>query len=125
MPFGLPITIKEAVEHIHKKEYLLPAIQREFVWSADQIERLFDSLMRGYPISSFLFWRVERANQDNYQFYEFIRDYHERDNINNPKANVVGEESITAILDGQQRLTSLYIGLRGSYSYKLAKKTLG
>lgn len=34
MPFGLPITIKEAIEHIHKKEYLLPAIQREFVWSS-------------------------------------------------------------------------------------------
>lgn len=122
MPFGLPITIKEAVEHIHKKEYLLPAIQREFVWSAEQIEMLFDSLMRGYPISSFLFWKVDKSNQHNYQFYEFIREYHERDSTNNPKANVAGEESITAILDGQQRLTSLYIGLLGSYSYKLAKK---
>ena len=66
MPFGLPITIKEATDRIHKKEYLLPAIQREFVWSSDQIEMLFDSLMRGYPISSFLFWKVERDNQKNY-----------------------------------------------------------
>jgi uncharacterized protein with ParB-like and HNH nuclease domain len=122
MPFGLPITIKDAVEHIHKKEYLLPAIQREFVWSAEQIEKLFDSLMRGYPISSFLFWKVEKGNQKNYQFYEFIRDYHERDNKNNPKASVNGEDAITAILDGQQRLTSLYIGLKGSYAYKLSKK---
>lgn len=79
MPFGLPITIKEAIEHIHKKEYLLPAIQREFVWSSEQIEKLFDSLMRGYPISSFLFWKVEKNVQKNYQFYEFIREYHERD----------------------------------------------
>ncbi len=122
MPFGLPITIKDAVEHIHRKEYLLPAIQREFVWSSEQIEKLFDSLMRGYPISSFLFWKVEKGNQKNYQFYEFIRDYHERDNKNNPKASVSGEDAITAILDGQQRLTSLYIGLKGSYAYNLSKK---
>ncbi|QWD04606.1 DUF262 domain-containing protein [Polynucleobacter paneuropaeus] len=122
MPFGLPITIKEAVNHIHKNEYLLPAIQREFVWSAEQIEKLFDSLMRGYPISSFLFWKVEKSSQKNYQFYEFIREFHERDNTNNPKASIGGEDSITAILDGQQRLTSLYIGLMGSYAYKLAKK---
>ncbi len=122
MPFGLPITIKEAIEHIHKKEYLLPAIQREFVWSSEQIEKLFDSLMRGYPISSFLFWKVEKNVQKNYQFYEFIREYHERDFFNNPKASVTGEDSITAILDGQQRLTSLYIGLKGTYAYKLPKK---
>jgi uncharacterized protein with ParB-like and HNH nuclease domain len=122
MPFGLPITIKEAVEKIHRKAYLLPSIQREFVWSGEQIERLFDSLMRGYPISSFLFWKVESGNQNNYQFYEFIRDYHERDSTNNPKANISGVDAITAILDGQQRLTSLYIGLMGSYADKLPKK---
>jgi hypothetical protein len=36
--------------------YFLPAIQREFVWHPEQVVRLFDSLLRGYPISSFLFW---------------------------------------------------------------------
>ncbi len=122
MAFVEPITIKEAVDSVHKKIYLLPAIQREFVWGTDQIERLFDSLMRDYPISSFLFWEVEKENIKNFQFYEFVREYHERDNTHNPKADISGENGITAILDGQQRLTSLYIGLKGSYSYKLPRK---
>lgn len=122
MAFVEPISIKEAIESVHKKDYLLPAIQREFVWDTYQIERLFDSLMRDYPISSFLFWEVEKKNIKNYQFYEFVREYHERDNTHNPKASINGESGITAILDGQQRLTSLYIGLKGTYAYKLPRK---
>lgn len=122
MSFQTPITIKEAVENIHTKKYLLPAIQREVVWDVDQIGRLFDSLMRDYPIGSFLFWHVEKKNTDKYQFYEFVREFHEKDNCHNPKADVSGEDDITGILDGQQRLTSLYIGLRGSYAYKEPRK---
>ncbi len=122
MAFVEPITIRDAIENIHRKKYVLPAIQREFVWDTYQIERLFDSVMRDYPISSFLFWQVEKEDIGKYQFYEFVREYHERDNRHNPKANVSGEEGIIAILDGQQRLTSLYIGLKGSYAYKLPRK---
>lgn len=118
MSFQTPITIKEAIENIHAKKYLLPAIQREVVWSVDQITRLFDSLMRDYPIGSFLFWHVDKKNTDQYRFYEFVREYHERDNPHNTQADVTGEDDIFGILDGQQRLTSLYIGLRGSYAYK-------
>lgn len=122
MAFVEPITIRDAIENVHRKNYVLPAIQREFVWSASQIERLFDSLMRDYPISSFLFWEVEKSNVNNYQFYEFVRDFHERDNRHNPKADLKGDSGITAILDGQQRLTSLYIGLKGTYADKIPYK---
>lgn len=122
MAFVEPITIKDAVHSIHSKDYLLPAIQREFVWDVCQIEKLFDSLMQDYPISSFLFWELDSTSVNNYQFYEFIRDYHERDNTHNPKANINGSHGVTAILDGQQRLTSLYIALKGSYTYKLPRK---
>src|SRR6266496_990186 len=118
MAFERPITVKEAVESIHAKKYLLPCIQREVVWDVEQITKLFDSLMRDYPIGSFLFWHVERKNSGKYQFYEFMRAFHEIKNRHNLKANVSGQDDITAILDGQQRLTSLYIGLRGSYAYK-------
>jgi uncharacterized protein with ParB-like and HNH nuclease domain len=118
MSFQTPITVKEAVDNVHAKKYLLPAIQRELVWDAPQIERLFDSLMRDYPVGSFLFWHVDKRKAHEFQFYEFIRDYHERDRKHNPKADVTGEDDITAILDGQQRLTALYIGLRGTYAYK-------
>lgn len=122
MAFQTPITVKDAVENVHAKKYLLPAIQREVVWEVDQITRLFDSLMRDYPIGSFLFWHVDKKNVGGYQFYEFVRNYHERNSRHNPKANVSGDDDITGILDGQQRLTSLYIGLKGSYAYKEPRK---
>jgi uncharacterized protein with ParB-like and HNH nuclease domain len=122
MAFERPLTIKEVVTDIHRKKYLLPSIQREFVWKTDQIETLFDSLLRGYPVGAFLFWYVEKENINKFKFYEFLREFHERDNTHNTEANISGEEDILAILDGQQRLTSLYIGLKGSYAYKLPRK---
>lgn len=122
MGFIAPLTINEIVENLHRKKYLLPAIQREFVWNEDQITRLFDSLMRGYPIGSFLFWEVEKENVNEFQFYEFLRNYHIRDNKHNQKADLNGDSGITAILDGQQRLTALYIGLKGSYASKEPRK---
>lgn len=123
MPFQTPITILDAIVSIEKHNYLMPAIQRDFVWDDDQIIALFDSLMRGYPIGSFLMWRVEGENVQKYKFYEFIKDYHERDNrFINDAYDLVGQTSVTAILDGQQRLTALYIGLKGSYSSKLPRK---
>ncbi|QNG60213.1 DUF262 domain-containing protein [Bacillus sp. PAMC26568] len=121
MAFQTPLTIKKVIENIHKKKYLLPAIQREFVWGTDQIERLFDSLMQGYPVGSFLFWDVKKEKGKDFQFYEFIRNYHEKNNRHNPLASINGEEDIIAILDGQQRLTSMYIALKGTYAYKLPR----
>lgn len=121
MAFQTPIKIKDAIKNIDKKEYYLPAIQREFVWKPEQIEKLFDSLLRGYPINSFLFWSVDKENIKDYKFYEFLRDFHEKDNTHNKEANLDGENNIIAVLDGQQRLTSLYIALKGTYAYKIPK----
>ena len=80
MAFQTPITIQKALGAIERREYVLPAIQREFVWWPEQIECLFDSLMQGYPIGSFLFWMVRREGIEKYKFYDFMLDYHERDN---------------------------------------------
>lgn len=118
MAFQTPISIKKAAEYVRRNEFVLPAIQREFIWSPEQITRLFDSLLRGYPIGSFLFWKVDRDHCRNYEFYGFLKNYHERDQRHNERVNLTGDESVIAVLDGQQRLTSLYIGLRGSYTYK-------
>ena len=122
MSYQTALTIEQVINEIHTKKYLLPSIQREFKWEPYQIERLFDSIMRDYPISSFLFWQVEKSQVMNFEFYEFLRDFHERDKRHNPKANINGENEIIGVLDGQQRLTSFYIGLKGSYAYKIAKK---
>lgn len=51
-------TFKKAIDLINGRKMLLPAIQRRFVWNYDQIEKLFDSMMRDYPIGSFLSWKV-------------------------------------------------------------------
>lgn len=122
MSFQTPLTICEIINDIHTKKYLLPSVQREFVWKPEQIKKLFDSLMRDYPINSFLFWKVPKEKASEFKFYEFLRDYHEKDNRHNPKANINGSNDVMAVLDGQQRLTSLYIGLKGTYASKVAYK---
>ena len=67
--FKQPITIKEAIDNIYNRYYLIPAIQRKFTWSSEQIEMLFDSIMRGYPISSFMFWKICEPNlKSDYKF---------------------------------------------------------
>lgn len=119
MAYETPITIKKAIDNIRKRNYVLPSIQREFVWGPEQIETLFDSLMRDYPISTFLFWKVEKTKVKNFQFYEFMNNYHERDNRHNQKAELSNEEDVIALLDGQQRMTSMYIALTGSYAEKM------
>lgn len=121
MAFQTPITIKEALTAIFRHEYVLPAIQRELVWKPRQIEMLFDSLLRGYPIGSFLFWLVQPDDTRKYRFYNFVTQYHEKNPHNAPIGEVPRESSLTAVLDGQQRLTALNIGLRGSYSSKLPR----
>jgi uncharacterized protein with ParB-like and HNH nuclease domain len=105
MSYQTALTIAEVMEGIQSRKYLLPSIQREFVWSQKQIETLFDSLMRDYPINSFLFWEVSDEKIHEFRFYEFLRDYHQKDQTHNPVANTNGLHSVTAILDGQQRLT--------------------
>ncbi|HOI19246.1 MAG TPA: DUF262 domain-containing protein [Candidatus Woesearchaeota archaeon] len=118
MSFQTPITIIEAIENIEGNHFLLPAIQREFEWEHSKIERLFDSIMRNYPISSFLFWRVEGETKTAYKFYKFLRIFREGFKTHNQEIDTNGHSDFTAVLDGQQRLTSLYIGLKGSYAYK-------
>ena len=94
------------------------------MWTADQICTLFDSLMRRYPISSFLFWKVPVDEQDNVEAYEFLH-------IVNPsrnrakQASLHGNRNPTFVLDGQQRLTSLLVGLKGSYRDRKAKSGKG
>lgn len=119
MGFERPITIKKVIQEIQSNNYILPAIQREFVWNTKQIEDLFDSLLKGYPIGSFLFWKVKPDKIGEFQFYKFMDHFHEKDFTHNEpiKPHTGGE--VTAILDGQQRLTALNIGLIGHYADKL------
>lgn len=116
-----PLTIADTLRLIQKGELILPAIQREYVWRPNQIIALFDSIMRGYPIGGFLSWRVEPATVDQFRFYGFMRDFNEFSNRHNPTLDLASGQAVRAVLDGQQRLTSLNVGLRGSYAFKNAR----
>lgn len=122
------LSIKEAINYIDAGRMFLPEIQRKFVWKEAQIENLFDSLILGYPIGALLFWRTSKKNinssEDSLNLYRFIKDYHERDNHDNKKESLpllTDYESYYIVLDGQQRLSSLYIAIKGSVAYKLPR----
>ncbi|NKK90904.1 DUF262 domain-containing protein [Rhizobium leguminosarum bv. viciae] len=115
-------TIKALLDKIASQDYVLPAIQREFVWWPAQICELFDSLMQGYPFGTFLFWRIEQERRKEYKFYDFVRDYHERDRFHCELLKNPPDRELTAVLDGQQRMTALNVGLRGSYAWKMPGK---
>jgi hypothetical protein len=114
--------VSKVLEGIHNSQYVLPAIQREFVWNTDQICRLFDSLMLEYPIGAFLFWKVDADEARQFTFYDFITDYHEKNNPYAPPRKIPIGQGATAILDGQQRLTALNIGLYGSHAERQPRK---
>ncbi|WRA99109.1 DUF262 domain-containing protein [Helicobacter pylori] len=93
------------------------------------MEQLFDSILRGYPISAFLFWKLPKEDiaksdeQDsdklNFQLYQFITNYDER-KPHNEKIRIeqIKRDDLYIVLDGQQRLTSLYIGLKDTRTLK-------
>lgn len=119
----LDLPLRSLLTKISNREWILPAIQREFIWSDDQICRLFDSMMRGYPFGTFLFWEITGETAAKFKFYEFMRRYHERDaNTCQEIAYLPSDRLLTAVLDGQQRLTALNIGFIGSRSHKLPYK---
>lgn len=117
-----PTSVEKTLAAIQQRRYVLPAIQREFVWGADQICMLFDSLLRGYPIGSFLLWAVDEDQAQQFRFYEFLTDYHELKNPYAPIAHIPAGSGVTAVLDGQQRLTALNVGLYGSLAERLPRK---
>lgn len=110
-------TIKDLISERVGRNTFLPAIQREYVWNPNQVEKLFDSIMCGYPISSFLFWKIREEKKKDWTSYEFIRDF-DQANPHNREANLDGvNQDIYLVLDGQQRITSINIALRGTYRF--------
>ena len=65
------MSIRKVIRLINSDRMFLPAIQRKYVWDENRIIKLFDSIMLGYPIGTFLFWEVNKntANNMNYSFY--------------------------------------------------------
>lgn len=113
------ITIYQAMEYIRDGKFVMPAFQRQYVWGMEQIEKLWDSILLDYPIATFLFWHVDDDNVswDTY-FCNFLSEItfdsrKQADSVNYELSNIDVRNTDTAILDGQQRLTSLYLSLFG------------
>ncbi|MET8195267.1 DUF262 domain-containing protein [Micromonospora sp. NPDC005222] len=87
-------SIGKLIEEISNGEILLPEIQREYVWKPTQVAKLMDSIYRGYPFGSLLFWETDEAPETRDMF------------ISGPEA--VPTKPPLFLLDGQQRLTSLH-----------------
>lgn len=111
-------TIREVIADIEDSKMYLPALQRKFVWGKYQIELLFDSIMRNFPIGTFLFWKLKNEVANNYVFYEFLTEYDQRSPYNKRKTGSFLKPEIIGVLDGQQRLSSMYIGLQGTHTEK-------
>ena len=115
------ISIFDALNKIKENKYVIPAFQREFVWDITRIEKLWDSILLDYPLSTFLFWHIDDSNTtwDTY-FLSFLSKLTFDSRSQPDKAlNKYVASSIdtnvndTAVLDGQQRLTALYVSLYG------------
>ena len=113
------ITINEALQSIKDGKYVMPAFQRQFVWGMEQIEKLWDSILLDYPIATFLFWHVDDFNVtwDTY-FCGFLSEVtfdnrKQADSVNYGLMSINLKNTDTAVLDGQQRLTSLFLSLYG------------
>jgi hypothetical protein len=110
------LPIRKIVSYLNDAEaegggFWLPNIQRPFVWNEEQIARLFDSIMREYPISTLLAWKTKepvkhRKFIDNYLKETRLTDFYVPEH----------RKSKILVIYGQQRLQSLFIGLKGSYA---------
>lgn len=111
------VSIRKAVSYLNNADqdggFWLPNIQRPFVWKEEQIEKLFDSLMREYPISTLLVWRTQSAIKRR-RFIDLYKDGVKLSNYHVPE----DKKTKMLVLDGQQRLQSLFIAMKGSYNKK-------
>lgn len=109
-----PLTYGELLDGIKAGRFVLPEIQREFVWDLDRVAELWDSIFRGYPIGQLLFWKTV-ANLPMYSFFDKEDEapylFVTRRPVWAHRAMVSGNGK-EIVLDGQQRLTSLFLGAR-------------
>jgi uncharacterized protein with ParB-like and HNH nuclease domain len=101
-------TVMSYLRKIHDQELVLPAIQRDFVWDEQHIYNLLDSIFRGYPFGTLLFWNTRQR----VQYRQFTLAWSE-DERYTYEIKPEGSKA-TLVLDGQQRLQSLYVAIYGS-----------
>ncbi|QLE39798.1 DUF262 domain-containing protein [Nostoc sp. C052] len=94
-------TFSTLVGEIENGQIKIPQFQREFVWTMQKSAALIDSIIKGYPIGTFIFWRTNERLRS-------VKNIGKLD-LPEPKPG----EFVDYVLDGQQRLTSLFASLQG------------
>jgi hypothetical protein len=79
----------------------LPMFQRDFVWDKSQTAKLIDSILKGFPVGTFILWKTR----------DRFRHFRELGNLKLPEPPA--GDSVQYVLDGQQRITSLYAVRKG------------
>ena len=107
-------SIWDVVKDIGDGRFLLPNIQRPFVWEKDQVRDLIDSILRGYPIGALMIWKPNVPGGPSIRCRRFLSQV-----VSDPdlRANLLYNSSDGAylVLDGQQRLQSLYLAFFGTW----------
>jgi hypothetical protein len=112
----LSCSIKDLINDINRGKIVLPAMQRSFVWPEQKIYDLFDSLMRDFPIGTCLFWEIHNDTLEKFAFNQFIKVVDEQKlKMQRGDSAKEGLSDYIAVLDGQQRITSLYVGISGHW----------
>lgn len=101
LPEPVSRTFTGLISDIEKGQIKIPQFQREFVWDIKKSSKLMDSIIKGYPIGTFIFWKTN----------ERLRSVRNLGNFKLPEPNE--GDFIDYVLDGQQRLTSLFATLKG------------
>ena len=103
--------ISEVVTEIDDEKYVLPVIQRELVWSKEKIELLFDTVLKGNSFGGIIVIEEEKGTKPLFASRMFSKDGNKQNSQNLDKL----DRTQFFVIDGQQRLQSFYIGLKGSY----------
>jgi len=106
------MNIVTLLNKIDSGDIVLPAIQRDFVWPEEKIEKLMDSIMRGYPVGIVLVWETYK----DIQYRQFEKIY--RNGTRPAFIDNSSKKKLKLVLDGQQRLQALYLALYGSFNGK-------
>ncbi len=99
--------------NLRNRSLFLPHIQRPFAWEFDQVTRFLDSLMKNFPIQTVLFWKTQDAIKAR-KFMDDVLDDPVLSGFYDRNASDQGKEKVF-VLDGQQRLQSLFSAFDGSF----------
>ncbi|MCE9664258.1 DUF262 domain-containing protein [Halomonas sp. M5N1S17] len=102
----------DLINEIQKGIIKIPKFQRDFVWTIDKTAKLLDSILKGYPIGTFILWQTD----------ERINDIKNVGNLNIP--DTPDGVKVQYVLDGQQRITSLFAAYQGAHIQKVGEKKI-